>query len=140
MSKYGNKKVDYEFQGEVYRFDSKLERDHAIELFSELKAGKISNLVLQKEFQLCEPTTLLTNSTKNGKTQQRAIKYIADFSYVKDGIHIVSDSKGMKTSVYGIKKRLFLSQLKEQTVDEFQELYRSETITYRRLHDNTRAE
>ncbi len=133
MSKYNNNKVGYEFQGEVYRFDSSLERDHAIQLFKELKEGKISNLILQREFVLCVPTELLTNSTKNGKTKQRSVKYISDFSYMKDGKHIVSDSKGVKTSSYSIKKRLLLSQLKEHSIDEFQELYRSETITYKGL-------
>ncbi len=132
MSKYNNKKCEHTFQGEVYKFDSKLEMAHAIQLFKELKQGKISNLILQKEFQLCEPTTLLTNSTKNGKTRQRAVTYVSDFSYVRDGKHIVSDSKGVKTSVYSIKKRLFLNQLEEHGVDEFHEVFRSQSIIYKR--------
>ena len=130
MSKYKNKKCEYEFKGEVYRFDSLLEKSHAIGLFKEFHQRKIEDLILQPEFQLCEPITLQTNATKNGKTRQRAITYVADFSYVRDGKKIVADSKGMKTSVYSLKKKLFLSQLKEHRVDEFHEVFKAETITY----------
>ncbi len=131
MAKYKNKKCEYVFQHQTYKFDSLLEKEHAIKLFNELKKFKIEKLTLQPEFQLCEPITLLTDSTKNGKTRQRAITYVADFSYIKDGKKIVADSKGMKTSVYSIKKKLFLSQLRDHLVDEFHELYKSETIIYK---------
>ena len=90
-------------------------------------------MILQPEFQLVEPFTVLTNSTKNGKSKQRAITYVADFSYIQDGKKIISDSKGVKTNVYSIKKKIFLSQLEKHGVDEFQELYKSENIIYKGL-------
>lgn len=36
----------------------------------------------------------------------REIKYIADFVYYEDGHMVVEDSKGMRTPVYKLKKRL----------------------------------
>jgi len=131
MGKYSNKKCEYIFQGEVYRFDSKLERSHAVKLFEQLKRGEIENLILQKEFNLCVSVSYQTNSTKSGVTKQRAIIYISDFSYTKDGRNIVVDSKGFKDKVYSVKKRLFLSQLEKHNVDEFQEAYRADVITYK---------
>jgi len=133
VSKYNNTKCEYPFQGEIYKFDSKLERSHAITLFDRLKRGEIERLTLQKEFTLCSSLTYRTNSTKSGKTKQRAIVYISDFSYYEEGKHIVVDSKGFKDKTYSVKKKLFLSQLKEHKVDEFKELYKSESITYKEL-------
>ena len=133
-SKYKNKKCEHIFQNETYKFDSLLEKLHAIKLFSMLKQGNISKLILQPEFQLLEPFTVLTNSTKNGKSRQRAITYIADFSYIKDGKKIVADSKGIKSPTYAVKKKMFLSQLEDHGIDEFQELYKSEDIIYKRFN------
>ena len=133
-NKYNNIKCEYKFQNETYSFASKLERNHAIKLFSMLKQGNISKLILQPEFQLLEPFTISTNSTKSGKSRQRAITYVADFSYIKDGEKIVADSKGMKTSIYVMKKKMLLSQLEDHGIDEFQELYKSEDIIYKRFN------
>lgn len=38
----------------------------------------------------------------------QAIRYVADFSYTRDGVFIVEDvkSEATKTRVYGIKKKL----------------------------------
>ena len=129
-SKYSNKKTELQFQNQTYYFDSRLEASHAQVLFTMLKQGKISNLIFQKEFILCESTILRTNSTVSKKTKRSKIKYISDFYYEKDGKIIVADSKGMKTAIYSLKKNLFLSQLKEHGVDEFQELYKAEIIKY----------
>ena len=134
LSKYKNIKCTHIFQNKTYYFDSILEKNHGVELFKQLKDGKISDLVLQKEFQLLEPFTVNTNSTKNKRSRQRAITYVADFSYIRDGKKIVADSKGFCTAIYSLKKKLFLSQLKEHRVDEFQEVFKAETITYKKLH------
>ena len=130
MSKYNNRKCTHTFQNETYTFDSLLERNHAIKLFEELKDNLISNLVLQPEFQLLEPFTVNTNSTKNKRSRQRAITYIADFKYIRDGKKIVADSKGFSTQTFNLKKKLFLSQLKEHRIDEFHIIYKAETIKY----------
>ena len=133
MSKYNNAKCELKFQSEVYSFDSKLEAAEASRLFSLLKKGEITNLILQKKFILCEPTHLLTNSTKNGKTKQSAVTYISDFTFNDaKGRYIVSDSKGVKTATYSLKKRLLLNQLEHHGIDEFHEVYKAETIIYKR--------
>ena len=96
--KYGNKKTVID----GYTFDSKLEAKRFGELKLFLKQGTISNLVLQKEFEL-QPSF-----KSNGKTE-RAIKYICDFYYTdKQGKEYVEDAKGFKTDVYAIKRKLFL--------------------------------
>lgn len=83
-------------------FDSKKEARRYTELWLMQKAGLIENLELQKEFIL-QPTFRKKNKT------YRAIKYIADFVYYdkqREQI-IVEDTKGYKTEVYKIKKKLF---------------------------------
>ena len=37
----------------------------------------------------------------------REIRYIADFTYYEDGRLVVEDTKGFRTDVYKLKKRLF---------------------------------
>lgn len=92
MNKYRNKKTIV--NGIV--FDSKKESDRYYELLLLKKAGKISNLELQKEFLLLP--------AENG---ERAIKYIADFVYIENGKMIVEDVKGVRTQAYIIKRKLF---------------------------------
>ena len=79
------------------KFDSKKEakRYQELKLLEHSKA--ISNLRLQV------PYTLIDKS-KHG----RAIKYIADFVYYDNSLknEIVEDTKGYRTDVYKLKKRL----------------------------------
>lgn len=96
MNKYRNKKVVID----NILFDSKREANYYIYLKMLEKSGKIKNLELQKKF------TLQGSFKLNGKTV-REIAYIADFVYEDDkGIHVV-DTKGYRTEVYRIKKKLF---------------------------------
>lgn len=97
-SKYHNKKVIYN----GIKFDSKLEKDRYITLKWLEKNGKIKDLQLQKAFEL-QPTF-----KKNGTTY-RSIKYIADFYYydTEKNKYIVEDTKGYRTDVYKLKKKLF---------------------------------
>ena len=98
MSKYYSKKVIID----NIKFDSKKEANYYLKLKMLLKAGKIKNLELQKEFILQESFKL------NNKTR-RKITYRADFSYVStqnNKIHVI-DVKGFKTEVYKLKKKLF---------------------------------
>lgn len=65
-----------------------------------LMAGEISDLRLQVPYELV-PTF------KIGSEIFRATKYVADFVYRdKDGNEVVEDSKGMRTDVYKLKKKL----------------------------------
>lgn len=94
-SKYRNKKSEYK----GIKFDSKKEMIRYIVLEDMLKKGEIEDLQLQVPFVLIPPFEL------NGK-KYKGMRYIADFTYKKDGITVVEDVKGMKTDVYKIKKKL----------------------------------
>ena len=96
MSKYGNKKV---LSGGM-KFDSKKEERRWQELLILQKAGEIHNLKRQVKYEL-QP-----HYKKNGKTI-RAINYIADFTYFLNGKLIVEDTKGYRTEVYKLKKKIF---------------------------------
>lgn len=63
-------------------------------------AGAITELEVQPEFQL-EPKLMI-----DGKTI-RAIKYRADFLFMKDGRKTVVDVKGIRTAAFNIKAKLF---------------------------------
>lgn len=103
-NKYGNKKVVVD----GYTFDSKKEARRYGELKLLLRAGKIKNLELQPKFELI-PTIRTEAETL------RKVSYIADFKYtdLESGKVIVEDVKGFKTSVYLLKKRLFLQKYTE---------------------------
>lgn len=103
-TKYFNHKTIY--KGKIY--DSKKEAKRAYELDILQKAGYISHLEKQKTFVL-QPSFKV-----NGKTE-RAITYIADFYYFdnKANIWIAEDTKGFRTEVYRIKRKLFLNKYPE---------------------------
>ena len=94
--KYHNKKCFYKNM----KFDSLKERNHYIILEQLEKTGQIKDLKCQVKYELQPSFTL------NGKTI-RAINYIADFTYIKDGKVVVVDTKGFRTKEYLLKKKLF---------------------------------
>lgn len=92
-SKYGNKKVDW--------YASKKERNRAFELECLEKAGVIYDFRQQVPFVLQEAYT-------NNKWEKiRPLKYRADFTYTRDGRKICEDTKGFRTDVFKIKKKIF---------------------------------
>lgn len=94
LTKYGNKKIVVD----GILFDSKREACRYSELKLLTKAGEISDIERQVEYQLIPK-----------QPGERAVKYIADFRYKnKDGQTIVEDVKGYKTEVYKIKRKLML--------------------------------
>lgn len=99
-NKYGNLKCQY--KGII--FDSKKECEYFIYLESLEAQGEISELQRQVRFEL-QPSFKF-----NGKTI-RSITYVADFTFKdKDGqLHIV-DTKGIKTEVYKLKKKMMQFQ------------------------------
>ena len=103
MNKYKNKKTTVIVGNDSYNFDSKKEANHFQKLLTLLKAGVITDLKLQPEFEI------IPQVKWNGKTLCK-IKYIADFQYKQGDLEIVVDAKGFKTDVYNLKKRLFLIQ------------------------------
>lgn len=98
-TKYHNKKVIYN----GIKFDSKKEMKRYIELKLLEKNGVISNLKLQPKF-LLQPSYI---NAENKKI--KAIYYIADFMYYDNKAKkcIIEDTKGMKTDVYKLKKKIF---------------------------------
>lgn len=98
-------------------FPSKHEANRYCELKLLERAGEISNLRLQVDFELI-PNQYITEKRygKNGKPLndkqillERKVVYRADFVYTdKDGSQVVEDTKGFKTKEYLIKRKLML--------------------------------
>lgn len=92
-SKYNNKKVKLE---DGTTFDSKDEYIRWKTLCILQDKGFIQNLDRQVDFDLLPAF----------KGVQRAMKYVADFTYTENGKLVVEDAKGFKTEGYKIKKKL----------------------------------
>lgn len=81
-------------------FDSKLEERRAQELLLLQKCGEIHDLKLQVPFELIPK-----------QEGERAVKYIADFTFIKNGVLHVQDVKSSMTRklpAYIIKRKLML--------------------------------
>ena len=114
MNKYGNKKVVY--LGEV--FDSKREMYRYMDLRLLLTCGAIQNLRRQVKYELIpaqreKSTRVYKKGRKKGqpiegKIIEKAVNYVADFVYDKDGERVVEDTKGVRTPDYVIKRKLML--------------------------------
>lgn len=105
VNKYRNKKVKYD----GYTFDSIKEKNHYIALKQLEKAGIISDLQLQVPFLLID--TIRHNDKTYSKT-----KYIADFTYKKDGKLYVEDVKSeitRKDKTYRLKIKILLDRYKD---------------------------
>lgn len=98
MSKFHAKKITVD--GET--FDSKKEYARYQELMLMQRAGLISELERQPEFEL------IPKQKRDGKVVERELKYRADFAYKENGETVVEDVKGMKTREYIIKRKLML--------------------------------
>lgn len=98
MNKYHNKKITID----GITFDSKKEGKRYLELKLLLRAKEIKDLELQPRFEL-QPSF-----KKNNKTFKK-IEYIADFKYFDNRLNkiVIEDTKGFKTDVYLLKKKLF---------------------------------
>lgn len=108
-SKYKNNKVTVD----GITFDSQLEANRYCELKLLHKAGEISQLRIQPEFEL------IPAFKKNGKSFRKTT-YKADFMYLdnRSGKYIVEDTKGFKTDVYMIKRKLFEFKFPDLTISE----------------------
>ena len=81
-------------------FDSAAEAKAYSTLKLLLAVGEITELERQPRFVLQE------GFGRNGK-KYRAITYVADFEFVRDGERIIVDVKGMPTPVFLLKEKLF---------------------------------
>ena len=97
--KYGNSKITID----GIRFDSKREAQRWQELRLMERAGRITDLRRQVKFVL-----IPSQRGEDGKVIEKQVTYIADFVYLKDGKTVVEDSKGYRTEVYRLKKKMML--------------------------------
>jgi hypothetical protein len=113
VSKYHSKKVSA--GGEA--FDSRKEYRRWCELLLLQRAGQISDLRRQVEFELIpaqrEPDAVgARGGIKRGKLIEQRCCYIADFVYTENGQTVVEDVKGYKRgtayAVFSIKRKLLL--------------------------------
>ena len=93
MGKYKNVKTVLD----GITFDSKKEATRYAELMLLQRSGLIQNLRLQVPFELIPK-----------QAGERAVRYIADFTYTENGETVVEDVKGVRTDVYRLKKKLML--------------------------------
>ena len=96
--KYGNKNVTVD----GVAFDSIAEAERYKQLKLMEQAGAISDLRLHPRYELQKAFTDYEGN------RQRAIVYVADFSYQEGGLRVVEDVKGKAVATYLIKKKLFL--------------------------------
>ena len=99
--KYHNFKVTV--NGE--KFDSRKEAGRYKELTLLQRAGKITDLNRQIRYLL-----IPAQYDENGVCIERGVSYVADFVYKENGQLVVEDTKGLKTDVYIIKRKLMLHQ------------------------------
>ena len=112
MNKYRAKKIIID----GITFDSKKEAERYSELKLLERCGAISNLELQKvyelipaQYELYERYGKNGNRLKDGKRcLERSCIYKADFVYIENGKTVVEDVKGFRTDKYKIKKKLML--------------------------------
>lgn len=110
-TKYHNKRVRVGDES----FDSKKEYHRWLELSILEDAGVIRNLQRQVKYVLIpaqrEPETISQRGRQiPGKVIEREAVYYADFVYEMNGETIVEDTKGMKTDVYVLKRKLMLER------------------------------
>lgn len=111
-SKYHSRKITV---GGI-TFDSKREAKRYQELYLQQRAGEISGLELQKRFELI-PAQYETFARYGKKGQrlkdgqrciEKAVVYVADFTYQRNGEMVVEDSKGFRTKDFILKRKLML--------------------------------
>ena len=77
--------------------------------YGELKilqqAGKVSDLQLQVPFVLA-PAVLIRGANRKSP----ALRYVADFVFLRDGAWVIEDVKGALTQAYRIKRHLMAVQ------------------------------
>ena len=112
-NKYRAKKVVFD----GITFDSKKEGLYYLKLKDMERCGEISDLRLQVPFELLpaiykdEVVHLKTKDKLERKCVQRAVNYVADFVYTKDGAEHIIDTKGLRLPDYLLKKKMMRALL-----------------------------
>ena len=106
MTKYNAKKTVVN----GITFSSKLESERYQQLMLLERAGEISGLQLQVEFQIFKGYISPDTGEKT-----KSVTYIADFVYINNGTNqmIVEDTKGVETPDFRLKWKLAKSQYPE---------------------------
>lgn len=94
MNKYGARKINSP-DGQVFDSVKEFHRWGCLRLLE--RAGKISDLKRQVKFELIPK-----------QDGERAVHYVADFTYYENGKLVVEDCKGYRTDLYRLKKKLLL--------------------------------
>lgn len=83
------------------KFDSKKEYKRYTELKLLERGGLISDLRLQVPFELVP-------AQPGGLRSERPLTYVADFVYYdkEKGLQVIEDTKGVKTDLYIVKRKL----------------------------------
>jgi hypothetical protein len=89
-------------------YHSKKEYERSLILKDMLAKGEIANLRDQRDHRDQVSYELIPKQQKEDGKHERAVHYIADFVYEKDGKTVVEDVKGMKLPEYVIKRKLML--------------------------------
>ena len=94
MSKYGNRRIKAP-DGQVFDSVKEFHRWGCLRLLE--RAGKISDLKRQVKYELIPK-----------QDGERAVHYVADFTYYENGKLVVEDTKGFRTDAYKLKRKLML--------------------------------
>ena len=86
------------------KYRSKRERDAHIQLLLMQKAGLISDLRREVPFVLAPPVKF-----SGDKRAKPALRYVADFTAMRNGAFCVFDAKGVRTAAYKIKRHLMMT-------------------------------
>lgn len=93
-------------------FASKREAWRYRELKVQLDAGLISDLKLQPKFEI-HPAYVFPGCLRRIK----AIHYIGDFQYIRDGQTIIEDVKGVETRAFLDKAKMFRARYPDLTLE-----------------------
>lgn len=115
-------------------FDSKAERDRYIYLHQQEQMGKISQLEMQKEFELLPKqyrTEIVHLKTKDKivqKVDEQAVKYHCDFFYYdkQNELYIIEEIKSKMTAMirdYPLRRKLVKLMVKRMNSELGRETY-----------------
>ena len=116
-NKYHSRKITREGM----TFDSLKEYKRYRELRLLEKAGEITDLKRQVEFELIpaqfeevQTGEIYKRGERKGEPKtkrvclEQSVKYIADFTYTENGKQVVEDTKGFRTTDYILKRKMML--------------------------------
>lgn len=115
MNKYRNRKITSP-DGQVFDSGREYARYNNLKMLQ--NAGIITDLKRQVKFVLIPTQRAYTTEVykkgkhkgelKLGKVIEKECAYYADFTYKKNGILVVEDTKGVKTKDYILKRKMML--------------------------------